>query len=66
MAIVTLLEKELGRSAAKTMLPMQPGDVLETFADIGELVRDTGLEPETAIEDGIRDFVAWYRSHYKV
>jgi UDP-glucuronate 4-epimerase len=64
--VVALLEKELGRTAAKDMLPMQPGDVLETFADIGELVRDTGLEPETTIEDGIRDFVAWYRGHYKV
>jgi UDP-glucuronate 4-epimerase len=64
--VVALLEKELGRTAAKDMLPMQPGDVLETFADIGELVRDTGLEPKTTIEDGIRDFVAWYRSHYKV
>lgn len=64
--VVALLEKELGRTAVKEMLPMQPGDVLETFADIGELVRDTGLGPETAIEDGIRDFVAWYRSHYRV
>jgi UDP-glucuronate 4-epimerase len=54
----------LGRAAAKEMLPMQPGDVLETFADIGELMRDTGLKPETTIEDGIRDFVAWYRSRH--
>jgi UDP-glucuronate 4-epimerase len=64
--VVALLEKELGRTAAKDMLPMQPGDVLETFADIGGLMRDTGLKPETTIEDGIRDFVAWYRSHYGV
>jgi UDP-glucuronate 4-epimerase len=64
--VVALLEQQLGRTAAKDMLPMQPGDVLETFADIGELVRDTGLEPEKAIEDGIRDFVAWYRSYYKI
>jgi UDP-glucuronate 4-epimerase len=48
------------------MLPMQPGDVLETFADIGELMRDTGLKPETTIEDGIPDFVAWYRSYYGI
>lgn len=66
LQVVALLEKELGRTAAKDMMPMQPGDVLETFADIGELVRDTGLKPETTIEDGIRDFVAWYRSHYGV
>jgi UDP-glucuronate 4-epimerase len=62
--VVSLLERELGRTAAKDMLPMQPGDVLETFADIGELMRDTGLKPETTIEDGIRDFVAWYRSRH--
>lgn len=64
--VVSLLEKELGRTAKTELLPMQPGDVLETFADIEELVRDTGFRPETAIEDGIRDFVAWYRNHYKV
>jgi UDP-glucuronate 4-epimerase len=44
----------------------QPGDVLETFADIEELTRDTGLRPDTSIEDGIGDFVAWYRTHYRV
>jgi len=64
--VVALLEKGLGRTAAKEMLPMQPGDVLETFADIGDLMRDTGLRPEISIEDGIRDFVAWYRDHYKI
>jgi len=64
--LVSLLEKELGRTARKEMLPMQPGDVLETFADIEELTRDTGFRPSTPIEDGVRDFVAWYRDHYKV
>jgi len=64
--VVSLLEKELGRTAKKELLPMQPGDVLETFADIEELTRDTGFRPETPIENGIRDFVAWYRDHYKV
>jgi len=64
--VVALLEKELGRTAAKEMLPMQPGDVLDTFADIADLMRDTGLRPEISIEDGIRDFVAWYRDHYKI
>ena len=64
--VVSLLEKELGRTARKEMLPMQPGDVLETFADIEELTRDTGFRPSTSIEDGVRDFVAWYRDHYKV
>ena len=64
--VVALLEKELGRPAQKNMLPMQPGDVLDTFAEIGDLMRDTGFKPATTIEDGIRDFVAWYRDHYKV
>jgi UDP-glucuronate 4-epimerase len=64
--VVRLLEKELGRTARMELLPMQPGDVPETFADIEELTRDIGFRPETSIEDGIRDFVAWYRDHYKV
>jgi UDP-glucuronate 4-epimerase len=66
MHVVELLEKALGRVAIKQMLPMQPGDVTETFADVEDLMRDTGLKPETSIEDGIADFVAWYRDHYKV
>jgi len=65
MRVVALLEKELGRTALKDMLPMQPGDVTETFADVGDLMRDIGFRPETSIEDGIRHFVAWYRGHYK-
>jgi UDP-glucuronate 4-epimerase len=66
MHLVALLEKQLGRTAVKDMLPMQPGDVTETFADVGDLMRDIGFRPETSIEDGIRGFVAWYRGHYKV
>jgi UDP-glucuronate 4-epimerase len=66
MHVVSVLEKELGLKATKEMLPMQPGDVVETFADIGELMRDTGFAPQTSIEDGIREFVTWYRGHYKV
>jgi len=66
MHVVAVLEKELGRTAVKEMLPMQPGDVMETFADVGDLMRDVGFRPQTSIEDGIRNFVAWYRDHYKV
>jgi UDP-glucuronate 4-epimerase len=66
MHVVELLEKALGRAAIKQMLPMQPCDVTETFADVEGLMRDTGLKPETSIKDGIADFVAWYRDHYKV
>jgi UDP-glucuronate 4-epimerase len=66
MHVVGLLERELGRTAIKDMLPMQPGDVLETFADVGDLMRDTGFAPSTRIEDGVRNFVAWYRDYFKV
>jgi UDP-glucuronate 4-epimerase len=66
MYVVSLLEKELGRKAIRDMLPMQPGDVMETFADVGDLMRDVGFRPDTCIEDGIRGFVAWYRGHYRV
>lgn len=64
--VVAVLEKALGRAAIREMLPMQPGDVMETFADVGDLMRDTGFRPHTPIEDGIDEFVAWYRDHYKV
>jgi UDP-glucuronate 4-epimerase len=64
--LVEVLEKELGRKAVREMLPMQPGDVTETFADVADLMRDTGFRPQTSIEDGLRNFVAWYRDHYKV
>ena len=66
MHVVAVLEKELGREAVKEMLPMQPGDVMETFADIDDLARDTGFRPQTSIEDGLRNFVAWYRDYYRI
>ena len=64
--VVDLLEKELGRLAERELLPMQPGDLLETFADVDDLTRDTGCSPTISIEDGISDFVLWYRDRYKV
>jgi UDP-glucuronate 4-epimerase len=64
--VVAVLERELGRTAVKEMLPLQPGDVTETFADVAELMRDTGFRPQTSIEDGLRDFVAWYRDFYGI
>jgi UDP-glucuronate 4-epimerase len=66
MHVVAVLEKELGREAVKEMLPMQPGDVLETFADIDDLTDEVGFRPQTSIEDGIRGFVAWYCDHYSL
>jgi UDP-glucuronate 4-epimerase len=66
MKLVSLFEKELGRTAQKEFLPMQPGDVLETYADIGDLEREIGFRPKTSIEEGVRRFVAWYRDYHKV
>jgi UDP-glucuronate 4-epimerase len=66
MHVVTLLEKEFGRIAHKQMLPMQPGDVPATYADIEELARDIGFRPSTAIEDGIARFAKWYRDYHSV
>jgi len=61
--VVELLEKEFGRQAKIELLPMQAGDVPETCADIDDLMRDVGFRPATSIEDGIRNFVAWYREY---
>jgi UDP-glucose 4-epimerase len=60
---VGILEQELGRKAERQLLPMQPGDVPATYADIDDLARDVDFRPATAIEDGIRQFAAWYRSY---
>ena len=64
--MVAVLEKELGRAAVKEMLPMQPGDVPATYADVDDLMRDIGFRPQTSIEDGIADFVAWYRDYHRL
>ena len=65
LRVVAVLERELGRKAEKELLPMQPGDVPATYADIHELVRDVDFRPATSIEEGIRRFVAWYRDYYR-
>jgi len=64
MHLIGLLERELGREATKNYLPMQPGDVPATFADVADLTRDVGFTPATRIDAGVRRFVAWYRSYY--
>jgi len=64
--VVSLLEKEFGRSAAKEMLPMQPGDVSATYADVEDLARDIGFRPATKIEDGIGRFAKWYREYHGI
>jgi UDP-glucuronate 4-epimerase len=61
---IATLERALGRAAIKTMLPMQAGDVVSTYADIEAARRDFGYEPKTPINEGIPRFVAWYRDYH--
>ncbi|MGD9923641.1 MAG: NAD-dependent epimerase [Pseudorhodoplanes sp.] len=61
--VVSELEKCLGRKAERNLMPMQPGDVPETYADVDDLMRDVGFRPSTPIEAGIRNFVDWYRKY---
>ncbi len=63
---IEVLEAKLGRKAEKILLPLQPGDVPDTYADVAELSRDTGYAPSTPIEVGIDRFVDWYRTFYRV
>ncbi|WP_199636050.1 NAD-dependent epimerase [Serratia sp. PAMC26656] len=66
MEYIRALEQALGIEARKNMLPMQPGDVLDTSADTAELYRVIGFKPETGVEEGVKRFVEWYKSFYKV
>ncbi len=61
---IKVLEEALGKKAVLNLMPMQPGDVLETYADISKLQDAVGYQPTTPIEDGIPKFVEWYRSYY--
>ncbi len=65
MDYIETLEKCLGKTAKKEYLPMQPGDVYQTYADVSELMRDYDFKPDTSIEDGLSRFVAWYLAYYK-
>lgn len=66
MYLIETLEKCLGMTAAKNMLPMQMGDVPATYANVDDLIRDVGFKPATPIEVGIERFVNWYREYHKV
>jgi UDP-glucuronate 4-epimerase len=61
---IEVLEAKLGRRSERILLPLQPGDVPDTYADVAELTRDTGYSPATPIEEGISRFVDWYRAFY--
>lgn len=62
--VIKILEEALGRPARMNLLPMSPGDVLATYADVSDLERDTGFKPSTSIEEGIHRFVEWYLDFY--
>lgn len=63
---IELLEKGFGKTVNKNLLPMQPGDVPDTYADVGHLIKDLGYKPQTSIEEGVENFVRWYRDYYKI
>ena len=60
------IEKAVGKKAKKNFLPMQPGDVPVTFADVEDLVRDFDYKPSTSIQEGVDEFVKWYREYYGI
>lgn len=64
MSLIETLENVLGMKAEKNMMPMQPGDVPATYADIDALINDVDFRPSTSIETGVANFVKWYRSYY--
>jgi UDP-glucuronate 4-epimerase len=66
MRYIECIESELGVKAKKIMLPIQPGEVRKTWADVTDLSVDTGYAPNTSIEYGIKEFIKWYRQYYKV
>lgn len=65
LRFIEILEQNLGKKAVKNLLPLQPGDVPATFADVDSLMRDTGFRPSTPLEDGIAHFVTWYKTYYQ-
>ncbi len=63
---ISVLEDCLGKKSEQNLLPLQPGDVPETYANVDDLVRDVGYKPSTTIETGLASFVEWYKEYYKV
>jgi len=66
LTFIATIEKHIGKKAVIQMRPLQPGDVPATYADVDDLVRDTGFCPKTSIDNGIEEFIAWYREYYGV
>jgi UDP-glucuronate 4-epimerase len=66
MHFIEVLEQNLGVKAIKNLLPLQEGDVPETYANVDDLMNDVGFKPSTSIEHGIEQFVNWYKEYYKI
>ena len=66
LEVVRLLEEAIGMKATRELLPMQPGDVPATYADVDDLMRDVGFKPATPIAEGIARFIDWYRSYNRL
>ena len=66
MRFIEVLEEALGKKAKKNLLPIQPGDVPATYADVDDLMKDVGFKPSIPIEEGIRRFVKWYKGYYRL
>jgi UDP-glucuronate 4-epimerase len=66
MRYIEVLEQCLERKAQMNLLPLQPGDVPDTYADTADLERDVGYRPDTPVEEGVARFVRWYREYYGV
>jgi UDP-glucuronate 4-epimerase len=66
MDYIAAIEAALGTEAEKELLPLQPGDVPDTFADVDDLVKDFGYKPSMTVQEGVKNFVQWYKDYYKV
>ena len=66
MYFIETLEKCIGKTAEKEYLPMQAGDVYQTYADVNELMKDFDFKPSTTIEEGLSKFADWYKKYYNI
>jgi UDP-glucuronate 4-epimerase len=66
LTYIECIEQALGLKAELNLLPLQPGDVPDTFADVADLVRDVGYQPATPVAEGVQRFIDWYRDYYSV
>ena len=66
LEVVRLLEEAIGKKAKRELLPMQPGDVPATYADVDDLMREVDFRPKTPIAEGIGRFIEWYRSYHRL